>query len=213
LEWRGIGYNHGLKWGVEDGARFNYTVEVSYRSETLDLDVVDEMYVIIDGLHGIPDHGFGLSELVALYTTYWSNGTVMDQFWFVIHEWPFDIFPIGNWSLVRDYFLDSAYNEVIENESLFIALSTYSSRYNYTNIYMKNDGAIAYYRSYRNITEHNESLSLELTREGFVPPTITHSVPTGGYTTLLFLGLLVAAPVAILAAIAVRRKYLALNKS
>ena len=108
--------DQGLVWGIEVNDRFDYVVEMEYCSPSMNLSLDDRMYVIIDELSTIPEHATELSDLTIFsltldsYTTYWENGSIMDDLWFDVMEMPnpFSAYPIGNWSLIAQIFGDAA---------------------------------------------------------------------------------------------------------
>ena len=104
--------NQGLEWGIGVGDRFDYDFDVSYQNSTLDLVLTGEMYVIVNSLGDISDDVTSLPNIpigslyIDSFTTYWSNGTVMDDFWKSISFMgsPFLTYPIGNWTLMTELF-------------------------------------------------------------------------------------------------------------
>jgi len=175
--------NQGLEWGVEVDDRFDYDVKVIYHNDTLDLDIVDEMYVIIDGLPSIADNITSLAQLTFLdFTTYWDNGTVMDDFWWgVLSLIPFILLPIGNWSLMETLTEEADESvEVTQDATYFTASRTPSETYNSTYTLMKSNGTPAYFKVDWIRSGMGDSLSVELIKEGYVLPT---STTTGSTTT------------------------------
>ena len=54
-----------LIWGIELNNRFDYGVELEYRSSAMNVSIDDKMYVIVNKLNTIPDHvaNDGLSQV------------------------------------------------------------------------------------------------------------------------------------------------------
>jgi hypothetical protein len=79
-----VANNQGLEWGIDVNDRIHYDIEIDFHNSTLDFQIDDGMYLIIDDLPAINDDIIGLSQLclptmvLNHYTTYWENGTSMD---------------------------------------------------------------------------------------------------------------------------------------
>ena len=201
--------NQGLAWGIEPNDRFDYAVEVIYHSDTLDLNIGDEMYVIVNSLPAIPDDVNHFVQLAVYnFTTYWSNGTTMDSLWYdVVHLIPFYVLPIGNWSLIEELTLEATPTvQVTQDASYFSRTGAPTEHYNGTDVLMKSDGVIAYGKVDWNRTGTGDTLSVELIRDGYVLPTTSSTATASGDATLLYLGLAVAVPVVIVVAIMIRRR-------
>jgi hypothetical protein len=118
--------DQGLEWGVEVGDRFDYDFEVSYHNSTFDLELTSEMYVVINALGSISDNVTSLPNIpipslyLGDFTTYWSNGTVMDDFWKGIPFMgaTFIAYPIGNWTLITQLFEDVYPSGVTQNATM-----------------------------------------------------------------------------------------------
>ena len=168
--------NQALDWGIEAGNRFNYDLEVTYHNATYSLDIIDKMYVIIDDLPVIPDNVSHLYEIAFYdFTTYWNNGTNMDNFWTnVMHFIPFYAIPTGNWSLISDLYgeVDPPV-AVEEDKSTFKATWGPGEFYNSTQIAMMSDGVLVYLYTEWNRTGMEDFLTIKLNFEGYVLPTST----------------------------------------
>lgn len=118
--------NQGLEWGIEVDDRFDYDFDVSYHNSTFDLELTGEMYVIINSLGDISNDITSLPNIpipslyLGTYTIYWSNGTVMDDFWKGISFMgvPFIAYPIGNWTLMTELFEDVTHTIVTQDASV-----------------------------------------------------------------------------------------------
>ncbi len=209
--------NQGLEWGVEVGDRLDYDVEVTYHNTTLDLDLDDQMYVIIDDLPSIADDITSLLHLVhpsmilEHYTTYWANGTVMDELWEnTLKMTAFTLFPIGNWSLITQLYEDETSSANVTQDSSTLTLTFENipnPGNNQTMVLSKVDGGPIY--SLYNVTWGMEtSVTVKLTRETPTASTDTtfNSPPEPDITLLLVLGGSAAVVVVILILILIRRK-------
>ncbi|MDH4213406.1 MAG: hypothetical protein OEV85_05760 [Candidatus Thorarchaeota archaeon] len=118
--------DQGLVWGIEVGNRFDYNIKLEYHSSTMDVSIDDKMYVIVDELNTIPDYVTQLSDLTIFslalesYTTYWENGTIMDDLWFDVLDVanPFSAYPVGNWSLLAQIFEDASPVVITQNTTM-----------------------------------------------------------------------------------------------
>jgi len=118
--------DQGLVWGIEVGNRFDYNIKLEYHSSTMDVSTDDKLYVIVDELNTIPDHVTQLSDLTIFslaldsYTTYWENGTIMDDLWFDVLDVanPFSAYPVGNWSLLAQIFEDASPVVITQNTTM-----------------------------------------------------------------------------------------------
>ncbi len=118
--------NQGLVWGIEVNDRFDYNVQVQFNSSTGNLTLDNKMYVIVDELNTIPDHVTELADITIFslalgsYSTYWENGTLMDDLWLDIISVanPFAVYPIGNWSLLAQIFEDAAPVVITQNTTI-----------------------------------------------------------------------------------------------
>ncbi|MFW9910354.1 MAG: hypothetical protein ACFFEF_17500 [Candidatus Thorarchaeota archaeon] len=118
--------DQGFVWGIEVGNRFDYNIKMDYHSSTTNVSTDDKMYVIVNELNTIPDHVTQLSDLTIFslaldsYTTYWENGTIMDDLWFDVLDVanPFSAYPVGNWSLLAQIFEDASPVVITQNTTM-----------------------------------------------------------------------------------------------
>lgn len=175
--------NQGFEWGIAIDDRFDYEVKATYHNSTLDIDVDDTMYVVIDDLPTIADGITSLAQLTFLdFSLYWENGTDMNSFWKeIISVIPFYLYPVGNWTLLETLYMDSdPQAEVTQDASVFTISRTPTETYNVTLTVLKSDGALAYIDMEwdRSRMEDEDELSFELIRDGYVLPTSTTTTPT-----------------------------------
>lgn len=186
--------NQGLEWGVAVDERLDYDVKVSYHNTTLDLEIDDEMYVIIDDLPSIADDIAGLGQLVLPsmilehYTTFWANGSLMDELWEnTLKIAPCRFVPIGNWILMTQLLEDATPTATLTQDSSILNF-TVEDVPNPGNIqstvFLKSDGASSSYLY--NVTWGSETqVFVELTRQ---ITTTTSTGPPNDYTLLLVIG-------------------------
>jgi hypothetical protein len=210
--------NQGLEWGFDVDDRFDYNVEVTFQNTTLDLAIDDEMYVIIDDLPIIADDIAGFGQLVlpstvlGHFTTYWVNGTVMDDFWEKTMKMnPFKPLPVGNWNLITQLWEANIPVPDLAQDSLTM---TYTFEdlpnpgNNQTAVNSKIDGAPTYFLY--NVTWGSETtVFVEVSRE--IPTSTTGSptgttTPDGDNTLLLVLGGSAAVVVVVLILVIMRRR-------
>ncbi|MHA1960605.1 MAG: hypothetical protein ACW99U_10250 [Candidatus Thorarchaeota archaeon] len=94
--------NQGLEWGVSVGARVDYTL-VMGRNYTEDSWHMEEnFYIVVSELQDIQDD-LEDPSFTSEVDCFWENGTEFDQsnFTFEIYMW---ILPVGNWSLITEFF-------------------------------------------------------------------------------------------------------------
>lgn len=202
--------NQGLEWGVAVDDRLDYDVKISYHNTTLDLEIDDAMYVIINVTPSISDDITSISQILSLhmifgyYTTYWDNGSIMNGLWNnILKMTPLLVLPIGNWPLVTQLLEDATPSAIITQDSSILNF-TVENLPNPDNIQstvlLKSDGATSSYLY--NVTWGSETqVFVELTRQ------ITTTSSTGppiDYTLLAIGGAAVVAVVLIL--IIVRRR-------
>jgi hypothetical protein len=165
--------DQGLVWGVEVNNRFDYNVKLEFQNSTTNVSIDDRMYMIVNELTTIPDHVTLLSHITIFslvlgsYTTYWENGTIMDNFWLDIMEGtnPLVVYPIGNWSLLAQIFEASApvvitQNSTVMNNSLvdFPVLGNV-----HETIFLKSSGVVysnLYIRTYDSETTIHMNLTM-----------------------------------------------------
>ncbi len=143
--------DQGFTWGIEVGDRFDYNIKIEYHSSTMNVSIDDKMYVIVDELNAIPDHVTQLSDLTIFslaldsYTTYWENGTIMDDLWFDVLDVanPFSAYPVGNWSLLAQIFEDASPVVITQNTTMMnCSLVDYPVPGNvHETVFMKSSGA------------------------------------------------------------------------
>jgi hypothetical protein len=116
-----------LVWGIKVNDRFDYNVEIGFHNASSVIELDTQMYVIIDELNTITDHATSLGHLamfslaIGSYTTYWSNGSVMDSLWLdeLNQLNPIVAYPVGNWTLLTELFeAANPYAEVIQNSTM-----------------------------------------------------------------------------------------------
>jgi hypothetical protein len=174
----------GLEWGVAVNDRINYGIAVTYHNATYDLNLTEQMYLIIDAVPVIPDNVSHLAQ-AALYefTTYWDNGTVMDDFWnnFLLIM-PFYVLPIGNWSLISELYGEIDPPVITMNEkSIFTVV--WATNFDSTQVVLKSDGVLSYSYTEWNRIGMEDYLTIELTREGFVYPPVTTTTSSSSNPT------------------------------
>ncbi len=206
--------NQGLEWNVVVDNRFDYDVKLTYHNSTFDLDIDDQMYVTIDDVPSIPDNVTSLAQLTFLdFTTYWDNGTAMDNVWKdILSLIPFMIYPIGNWSFITQLIEDINPQADLNQDASVLTTTTPPNEYhNTTFTLMKSDGALAHLQTDWIRTGSEDSMSVELIREGYTTSaTTTNTTGTnpldGDNTLLLVLGGSAAVMVVVLSLIMIRRK-------
>ncbi len=214
--------NQGLEWGIDVSDRIDYDIEIEFRNSTLDFEIDDGMYLIIDNLPVINDDIIGLSELclptmvLNHYTTYWENETPMDFFWerYVNME-PVDILPIGNWTLMTQLLEDATPTaDMTQNSSTlsFTVLNLPNPGNELTTIFSKTDG-MPVYHLYNVTWGMDTTIVVELER---ILPSTTSSIPVttsgstsapppGNNTIPMTLGAIAVAVVVILMLVFLRR--------
>jgi hypothetical protein len=153
--------DQGLIWGIGVGNWFDYNVKMEYHSSITNVSIDDKMHVIVDELNTIPDHVTQLSDLTIFslaldsYTTYWENGTIMDDLWLDVLDIanPFSAYPIGNWSLITKIFEDAAPVVITQNSTIInYSLVDYPVPENvHETVFMKSNGvphSILYIRTW-----------------------------------------------------------------
>jgi len=211
--------NQGLEWGIEVDDRFDYDFDVSYHNSTFDLDLAGEMYIVINSLGGISNDFTSLPNIpipslyLGTYTTHWSNGTVMDDFWKGIPFTgaPFIAYPIGNWTLMTELFELVTYATVTQDATTLnnTVVDVPSSGSVVSMVYLKSNG-VAMSQSY-DVAWGDTTANVEFTLTS--SSTTTTSTTTtgtntedGDYTLILILGGGVAVVVVVVAIVLMRRK-------
>ena len=206
--------DQGLVWGIEVNNRFDYRVEVEFQNSTTNLSIEEKMYMIVNELNTIPGHTTLLTDLTIFslalgsYTTFWENGTIMDNFWFDIMSGsnPLAVYPIGNWSLLAQIFEDSAPVVITQNtDTMNYSLVDFPVVGNVHEIISRKDNGVPNSHLYIRTWDSGATIFMNLTI--IDTPTATGTTTgEGDNTLLLILGGGSAVAVVVIVVMIVRRK-------
>ncbi|MFW9804558.1 MAG: hypothetical protein ACFFFC_18010 [Candidatus Thorarchaeota archaeon] len=183
--------NQGLEWGIDVNDCIDYYIEIDFHNSTLDFQMDDGMYLIIDDLPAINNDIVGLSQLclptmvLNHYSTYWENGTPMDFFWeSYMNMEPVDILPVGNWTLMTQLLEDATPTADMTQDSStlnFTVLNLPNPGNELTTVFSKTDG-VPVYHLYNITWGMDTTIVVELER---ILASTTSSIPvtTSGSTT------------------------------
>ena len=206
--------DQGLVWGIEVDNRFDFSVEVEFQNSTTNLSIEEKMYMIVNELNTIPDHATLLTDLTIFslalgsYTTFWENGTIMDNFWFDIMSGsnPLAVYPIGNWSLLAQIFEDAAPVVITQNtDTMNYSLVDFPVVGNVHEVISRKDNGVPNSHLYIRTWDSGTTIFMNLTI--IDTPTATGTTTgEGDNTLLLILGGGAAVAIVVIVVVIIRRK-------
>jgi len=183
--------SQGLTWGIHVGDRYDYLLSFQgYVNGELDTDLKYRAYIVVEGVPELPLSVTGVIQVWGHvnYSCYHEDGTAyLDGKSFM-----WNAFPIGNWSLIADLFVEhwasldpNASIDTIDTPTLygynmtFVAADSIDS---FSETYLKSSGVL-----YRFLHWFN-SAGRPIMRDEIA----YLSGPVQGYDTLLVIGLVAA---------------------
>ena len=124
--------NHGFYWGIEIGERFDYHMAIRLPDSNKNKDL--DYYVIVDELPSIDENITDIPQITGssennwnnLYSFYLMNNTkiasqtnISDD---IRRNLYWSAFPVGNWSLINDFFLMPTNNSLFEVQTIDTAV-------------------------------------------------------------------------------------------
>ena len=216
--------NQGLEWGIEVGDRYDFDFDVSYHNSTFDLDLTGEMYVVVNLVGDISDDIVALMNIpiaslyLGTFTVYWSNGTVMDDFWLGIPFMgtTFLYYPIGNWTLMAELFEDAFPTGVTQDTSIlnYTVVDVPAAGNVMSQVFQKSNGVASSMRSHVTWSDTTADVEFTLTSSTTVTTTTTTTTTsgttgttgTGDTTLILILGGGAAVAIVVIVIVMMRRK-------